>query len=107
MSQEGFDRRILWLDFTGVGCQPGSDKGIDLEAATESFIVPEGRETEEIWVETSLDPDLFKKIRKGKSPDKPDRHIATYPMRGLGIRNRRYDVPRFLGVQSLWVGVGA
>jgi len=34
--------------------------------STWDFIVPKRPEIEEIWVEESLDPDLFKKHQEGK-----------------------------------------
>ena len=49
---------------------------------------------------------LHLKIRRESSRDIPDRHKATYPKQGAGTGNSRYDVPRLLAAQSLWVEVG-
>ena len=81
----------------GSGC---GDSSWDL-------IVPKRREIEEIWVELSLVPICFAKIRRCRSLDTEGPHKDNYQTPEVENPYSRYDILESLVANSLWVEVGA
>ena len=84
--------------------------------STWDLIVPKRRKIEEIWVELSLVPICFAKIRRCKSlntegPHKDNRstlRLSTgYQTPEVENPYSRYDILESLVANSLWVEVGA